>query len=125
VDRYPAELLKIWKLEREQGRLDELRSVSAPNEERLIGLIESVVRSAGPERRAEVELLLGAVTGHELITVPPDKYSWLANTNPGLGVPALIMRTSNKGGLPVFLESQSLRFNPIGSSLMGRKTFRR
>jgi hypothetical protein len=123
VDRYPAELLKSWKLEREQGRLDELRSVASLTEERLIALIESAVRSAGPERRAEVELLLGAVTGHGLMTVPPDNYSWLATTNPGLGVPALIMRIRNKGALPVFLESQSLRFNPIGPSLMGRNDF--
>jgi hypothetical protein len=116
-------VLQGWKIEREQGKLSELGSLPALTEERFIELLEAAFTASAPQRVVSVELALGVVNPGGLITVPPERYSWLKETNPDLGEQVMSVTARNRGTLQAYVESYKLCFEPVGSKLMGHNHF--
>jgi hypothetical protein len=69
--RFPADVLKTWKTDREGPGIAALRGLRGLTESRLQEMLETAIRTAGPQREVTLEVAGGVLLiGHGAASVP-------------------------------------------------------
>jgi hypothetical protein len=124
-EKYPAETLSEWKLQREVAAGIDATKLAGITEDRLVALIEKAVASARGERIMSVELGLGFATPGQALVFPAaiaKKYLDL-DMYKDLGPKVLIVTVRNSGALKAYVESHAVRFSPADARLSGPNHF--
>lgn len=130
--RFPADVLKKWKTDREGPGIAALRGLRGLTESRLGEMLEAAIRTAGAQRAVTLEVAGGVlVAGHGgAVTVPLAGWRTVVDMNPSMtGQQVVVVTARNTGGLPASIDSISIYFllGPSGAkgeaSLLGRNDF--
>ncbi|MFC8409474.1 hypothetical protein [Arthrobacter sp. NPDC057259] len=119
-DNYPADTLLTWKAEREAAMGIDRKNLTGVTEEGLVDALMKAIASVAPERTAVVELGLGLISPVRCLTFPVEKakdYLFL-DMYKNVGEPALIVTVRNPGALKLYVNHQSLHFDPFGAALL-------
>jgi hypothetical protein len=130
-DRFPPDILRKWKTDREGPGIAALEGLQGLTEGRLEEMLEAAVRNAGPQREVTLELA-GVVLVWERsgISIPLEAWHTVLDLNRTLrGQRALAATLRNIGGLPASINDVTIWFRAevngvkLETSLLGRDDF--
>ncbi len=124
-DDYPIEVLTEWKTGHERDAGIDQGALATMTDEHFVELIESAVKSFGPQRSVVVELGLGIadLPDRGTLFLPTSTASSFFEMYSDLGPPVIIVTARNQGALKSFVDSHDLRLRPSGASLMSHDHF--
>jgi hypothetical protein len=130
-DRFPADVLKKWKKDREGPGIAALHGLQGLTESRLADMLEAAICTASPQRAVTLEVAAGfLLKGRSAITIPLDAWRAVLEINRHMTDPWVVIATvRNTGGLPASVTSVSIWFRveaggaQFETSLMGRDDF--
>ncbi len=124
-DDYPIEVLTEWKTGHERDAGIDQGALATMTDEHFVELIESAVKSFGPQRSVVVELGLGIakLPDRSILVLPTSTASSFFDMYSDLGPPVIIVTARNQGALKSFVDSHALRLRPSGASLMSPDHF--
>jgi hypothetical protein len=131
-DRFPVDVLRKWKTDREGPGVAALRGLRGLTESRLEEMLEKAIRTAGPQRAVTLEVAGGLLLAGQggAATVPLAGWRTVLEMNPSMtGQRVVVATVRNIGGLPAIIDSISIYFllGPSGAhgeaSLLGRNDF--
>jgi len=112
-ERFPPDVLRQWKKDREQDQAADLRALPPLDQEQLAKLVRSAVGTLVPQRVVSAEIEVGVLgLPGPLITVPASRFRQFAKEQAGHGIPVVIVRARNQGALPAFVDAYWLFFGP-------------
>src|SRR5581483_10293265 len=112
-----------WKAQREAAAGINGSALSTLTEDRLEELIEKAVAAARAERLLTVEIGLGVAFPGQTATFPAATAKDFFDLYVDQGPAVLILTVRNQGTLKGFVTSHTLRFVPVGMTLMGINDF--
>jgi hypothetical protein len=129
-DRFPTDVLKKWKVDREGPGSAALRGLQGLTEDRLEEMLEAAIRTAGPQREVTVEVAAGLLDGQRVMAIPLDGWRTALDLNPSTAGQWVVATTArNTGGLPASITDISIWFRveasgrQLETSLQGRNDF--
>jgi hypothetical protein len=130
-DRFPTDMLKKWKADREGPGNAALRGLQGLTEDRLEEMLEAAIRTAGPQREVTVDVAAGVLlNGQGAVTIPLDGWRTALDLNPSTAGQWVVATTArNTGGLPASITGIGIWFRveaggvQLETSLLGRNDF--
>lgn len=122
---FPIDVLTGWKIGHERDAGIDQGALVTMTDEHLVELIESAVKSFGPQRSVVVDLGLGIANlpNRKILFLPTSTASSFFDMYSDLGPPVVIVTVRNQGALKSFVDSHTLRLFPSGTSLMSADHF--
>lgn len=119
-DDYSVEELARWKRERESP--DAVSTLAGITEDRLEQLIEEAVRTAGIQRRVDVEIAPGIAMPTLTFTIPGDQPGEFFDLYRDIGIPALLLTARNPSLIDAVIASHGIRLLPAGAAIVLPRT---